>query len=87
MLYAEDYSVDVCNSYHITVYSDCIFCDNTADFNKSKYDNKLIAGKNFKPSDHGDGHQAPQSMFICMHTSKSIQAESECLNIEFEVFM
>ena len=46
-LYVHDNSVKVRNFFELSVYFNCIFCENTADFHKFKYYDKLIAGNNF----------------------------------------
>ena len=42
-----EYSVKVRIFFELSVYFNCIFCENTADFHKFKYYDKLIAGNNF----------------------------------------
>ena len=56
-----DNSVKVRNFFELSVYFNCIFCENTADFHIFKYNDKLIAGINFQPSQNSHGHQAPKS--------------------------
>ena len=43
VLDVHDNSVKVRNFFELSVYFDCIFCENTADFHKFKYCDKLIA--------------------------------------------
>ena len=47
-----DNSVKVRNCFEISVYSNCIFCENTAEFHKFMYYDKLIAGYNFMGIKH-----------------------------------
>ena len=44
-----------------SVYCNCRFSENTADFDKFKYYEKLIVGNNFQPSQKGKEHQTPKS--------------------------
>ena len=41
-----DNSVEARHFFELSVYYYCIFCENTADFDKFKYYGKLIAGNN-----------------------------------------
>ena len=47
VLNAYDYSAKVRNFFELSLYFNCIFCENAADFHKFKYYDKLIAGNNF----------------------------------------
>ena len=46
VLDVHDNSVKVRNFFELSIYFNCIFCENLADFHKFKYYGKLIAGNN-----------------------------------------